>query len=688
MKSIKSRMVLFFTAVILVLMAGLGVILIQVVSQNLLSSTREHLVDMAAKEAEYIAARVHGRFDYVSSLALMSIITDEEVAIEEKIAFFEKEAQRTGYLAFAFADRDGNSTVFNQKRETTNIAARDYFQRALRGETVCSDVIISSATGEIVLIYAAPVYKDGGIVGVFYGRVDGAVLSDIVSEVQYKTTGYAYMVNNQGVTVAHKNVELVKMQDNDIENAKTDPSLAELGALTEQMTTRQQGSGSYTYNGVKKLVSFAPVPDTDWIVAFGIEEREVLAERNVQRNVIIVACAISVLIGALITFFVSSSIAKPIRKITSVAQQIAQGNFDVSLSVNSKDEIGQLSSAFNDTIRQLVNYQEYIDEISSALASVAQGDLTISLQKEYAGQFQKLKDNLQSMLEHLNRTLLQIQQAANQVDSGAGQVANGAQALSQGATEQASAIEELSASITEVTQQIKQNAENAKSAHDKAVFAGKELGTSTDQMHSMIEAMKQITQKSSEISKIVKIIDDIAFQTNILALNAAVEAARAGAAGKGFAVVADEVRNLAGKSAEAAKSTTVLIEETIAAVENGSKIAGQTATSMQETAEATTDAVRLIDNIAQASRQQATSIVQINQGIEQVSAVVQTNAATAEESAAASEELSGQSNLLNDLIEAFRLREAEQSIGYAQPRSTQSAEAAPQQQYSTTGSKY
>ena len=232
-----------------------------------------------------------------------------------------------------------------------------------------------------------------------------------------------------------------------------------------------------------------------------------------------------------------------------------------------------------------------------------------------------------------------------------------AQALSQGATEQASSIEELSASITEITDQINKNAENAKQANDSAEHAGREIMNSNEQMRSMVEAMDEITVKSSEISKIIKVIDDIAFQTNILALNAAVEAARAGAAGKGFAVVADEVRNLASKSAEAAKGTTVLIEESIAAVQSGSEIARRTAEMLDESANVTRQAVSLIEKITEASIMQAESAAQINVGVEQISSVVQTNSATSEESAAASEELSGQAELLKSLVGKFRLRE-------------------------------
>lgn len=439
------------------------------------------------------------------------------------------------------------------------------------------------------------------------------------------------------------------------------------GQAYKEISNGKDYFGEADILGSKYMTGYAPIYDSNKqiigisFVGVPIESvNSILNEGMVSTVRAVVLLTVFILIiAAIITYFVSNGIAKPIKKVTTVAQQIADGNFDVELSVNSKDEVGQLAKAFNLTIERLINYQGYIDEISETLLSVSNGDLTVTAKREYVGQFKKLKDNMQALLTNLNSTLLQINESAAQVDSGAEQVANGAQALSQGATEQASSIEELSASITEVTEQIRKSADNAKSAHDKAEFAEKELHSSNGQMKDMITAMDQITLKSSEISKIIKIIDDIAFQTNILALNAAVEAARAGAAGKGFAVVADEVRNLAGKSAEAAKSTTVLIGETIEAVENGSQIANRTADSLNKSAKVTIDVVSLIDEIARSSQEQATAIVQINQGIEQISSVVQTNAATAEESAAASEELSGQSNMLKELISEFKLRDTE-----------------------------
>lgn len=655
MKSIQLKLLVIFTSIIIVLNTSVGALTRTLVLDKLLQDTSGHLVSMAQQESKYIGASLEADLKYVSALAQNQVISESESTLEDQVTFFEAEAKRAGFVLFGYADRTGKAVILNSSKEKNDVADREFFKEALKGNPASSDLMFSKLDGKPVIVFAAPVYENGNIKGVLYGRKDGLLLSEIISKLNYKNTGYAYMINNQGTTVAHKNTDLVLAQDNDIENMKDDASLTELGNLTKKMTEGTVGDGEYVYNGISKIVGYAPVENTPWTVVFGVEKSEILSEiKGIQKSLLIVFILTGAA-GALVTFFASRSISRLIKRVTSAAKEIADGNFDVILSIKAKDEVGQLADAFNATLNRLKNYQGYIDEISDSLLQIGNGNLQVSLQREYVGQFRRIKENLETLVNGLSETLLQIHQASEQVDSGAGQVANGAQALSQGATEQASSVEELSASLFEVTQQVKQNAEDAKQARDKATETGAELTRSNEQMQDMMEAMKDITEKATEISKIIKIIDDIAFQTNILALNAAVEAARAGASGKGFAVVAQEVRNLAAKSAEAAKSTSLLISETVESVNNGVLIVDKTALSLDKGSQEALVSAELIDKIAEASENQASAIIQINQGIEQISSVVQTNAATAEESAAASEELSSQANMLKELISRFDL---------------------------------
>jgi len=405
-----------------------------------------------------------------------------------------------------------------------------------------------------------------------------------------------------------------------------------------------------------------------------------LSAQSSAATIIIIAVILAALLfSVFIALYIARSISKPIGEMADAAERMSEGDLSVQINVDSKDEIGQLGASFSKTI---VYIKDCIKDISVNLSRMAEGDLCIAHTMDYKNDFIGLQKSITGIVLSFNDTLTQIKRSSEQVSSGSEQVSNGAQALAQGATEQASSIQELSASITEISAQVKNNAEYAASASVNVNNVRSEIETSNQHMGDMVTAMSQISDSSSQIGKIIKTIEDIAFQTNILALNAAVEAARAGSAGKGFAVVADEVRNLASKSAEAAKNTTSLIENSVRQVENGTKIADETAKSLLKVVEAAKVVSDNVEQISQASNQQADAISQVTLGVDQISSVVQTNSATAEESAAASEELSGQAQSMKTLVEKFKLRnQADQD----QKVQSQPQQSQPEEIYSGNG---
>jgi methyl-accepting chemotaxis protein len=371
------------------------------------------------------------------------------------------------------------------------------------------------------------------------------------------------------------------------------------------------------------------------------------------------------ILGAVATILLATTITrgivKPVKEIEKAAGEMARGSLHVELSYESKDELGNLADSMRKTIFNIGNI---IDDITYLLGSMASGDFQVGskCREQYVYDYEPIMEALRNIRNNLSDALFRINESSDQVANGSEQVSSGAQALSQGATEQASSIQELAATINDISNQINSNAQNAKEARKEAEGAEKNVQTSNQKMAEMNQAMLQISDKSNEIGKIIKTIEDIAFQTNILALNAAVEAARAGEAGKGFAVVADEVRNLASKSGDAAKNTTLLIEESMHAVENGTKISTDTAKSMQQVVESTKRIKMIIENVAEASDKQAVAVNQVTQGIDQISSVVQTNSATAEQSAAASEELSGQAQIMKGQVEQFKLYNGSETV--------------------------
>lgn len=375
--------------------------------------------------------------------------------------------------------------------------------------------------------------------------------------------------------------------------------------------------------------------------------------------------AVAFVVIVFMSLYSTRSIKHPIVELENAAKSMAKGDYDPIISYKSQDELGSLAESMRS---MMSTTKAVIVDTQRGLQEIANGNFGVAPETEYIGVFKAVQDSIYKIISRMSSAMLTVQKTADQVTSGSEQLSIGAQALSMGATEQSAAVEELAATVSKISDQISQSALNANESKRVVQKAASQLTVGNEKMRHMISAMNEISNTSDEIGKIIKTIEDIAFQTNILALNAAVEAARAGAAGKGFAVVADEVRNLAGKSAVAAKNTTDLIESSINAVKNGTQIADETAKALEEVVEGARKSSELVEKIATVMEEQSEAIIQVTKGMEQISTVVQTNSATAEESAASSEELSSQSQLLHGIVSRFTLmkdvREETQSYNY------------------------
>ena len=435
----------------------------------------------------------------------------------------------------------------------------------------------------------------------------------------------------------------IAVQEEILELAKTDMPAAEIKLLDEYQPLVERA--------VNSLINISAVVESE-------AESDYLSTVSMQRQLIFEELGIAggaLIITIILSIYLTRAITRPIRQLEKAAGQIVEGDFDIEVTYQSKDELGSLANAFKNMTSIL---EEVIADASRLLQEMSDGNFDVRTQAEarYVGKLQGLLLAIRKLNRDLSSTMGQINTSADQVASGSGQVSSGAQALAQGATEQAAAVEELAATIAGISQQVKDTAENARSARNQTSMAGDVVEECNRQMHDMMAAMEEITRTSDEIGKIIKTIEDISFQTNILALNAAVEAARAGEAGKGFAVVAEEVRSLANKSSVASNDTAALIEGSLEAVARGKDLAGATAESLSKVVEEVRVAAATVDKIADAADAQAGAVEQVTVGVDQISDVVQTNSATSEESAAASAELSHQAEILKDLVARFRLR--------------------------------
>ncbi len=548
MKSIKTKMMVIFTAIILVLTVTLGLVTIVIVSNDLRILSKESLQNEAQTEAKYIAESVQKELTYLSALAENPIVYSDNYSTQEKIEFFSDEADRTYYLAYGIIDENGMGTVMDGSGVTFDISQDPRYQLAKSGQPCTTDIIISPATGELVLSVMAPIYTDGEVTKVVYGRLGGEYYSFVADTIGLGETGYGYLVNSEGVVVAHPNRELVKSQFNLIEEGKNNPEYAELGnIIANEVVVGNVGYGEYFFEGTTRLVGYTPVAGTLWYVVAAQQESEILENVNAVRNVLIIIVVVSMIIGALVTLFMSNNIAKPILKVTKDIEK--KSNLDFTSEENSevakfekrKDEIGKMVKSMN---KMSENIRDFVIKTQESGEHVAAS----------SEQLTATADQTAIASDEVSRTIQEIAEGANDQARDTEKTVNNVEELGSLLEEDSKLVENLDESIKEI------DIEKRKGI-DIIELLVKQTEENNITSESVYNAIMSNNESAEKIENASTMIQNIAEQTNLLALNAAIEAARAGDAGKGFAVVADEIRNLAEQSNNFTSEIEVVIHE-------------------------------------------------------------------------------------------------------------------------------
>ena len=633
MKSIKTKLILFFSMVLIIVCGGLGAVSYITSSNALINNVKETLPQMAGQAAKIVEARVEEQFLALETLASTNEISSSSNSWNNKAVILTTEAKRGGHLYLGIADPHGTLTL--NTGEAVNIKDRDYFKKAMAGGRGVSDPVISKLTGGVTIMYAVPIKENGQIVGVLAASRDND-LKAITEDITFAKTGKTFMINKQGVKVAHSNQELIIKMDNDLENVKTNPSLQSLVDIEKQMIEGKSDVGEYEYGGIMKYLGFSPVRGTEWSIAVAAPKDEVLSGLIVLEGAVIISSIVFIVIGAIIVLFFSGVLTKGISAASNHLQVLAKGDFSIDVpekDLKAKDEIGDMA-------RAVTSMQNSIREM---IRNIKENSISVDSQSE----------SLAAVSEEMTSTSENVSNAIQEVARGTG-------SQSENLLNITGVLNHFGEAINKMVIDINNIDANTRSVNSMASESNEDMKELIDSVNKMSSSFKEFIEKISsigysveKINEITMLINDIADQTNLLALNASIEAARAGEAGRGFAVVAEEIRKLAEQSKESSESINTLISgitvETNTMIEISNVMDDELnsqISAINSTISSFKKIVNAIDEVIPRIEAVNTSASIINneknnilEKVESISAIAEEVSATAEEIAASSEEM-------------------------------------------------
>jgi methyl-accepting chemotaxis protein len=523
-----------------------------------------------------------------------------------------------------------------------NISDSNHFRRSNEGSTVISTITLNGQTGNANFIISAPIFENDNIIGTVFGKIDfGYFEKDFVSPIKIGESGFVSITGKDGLYISHPNRStLLKVNRQKI-------GITDTEAKNGAGVIRHQQEGQDAFSAIRI------VPETGWMIIVTAISDELLAALNQLTLINGIISLVMLVLAGLVSIYFTGKIKTPLVKAVKMLDELAKGKYGNRIEVKSRDEMEEMADSMN---RLASDLQSATTSINNAMRLVAEGNLSQTVDADLKGELKTLQTSVNESIDLLSETISHVVTTSDMVKTGTDEILSAADNLANGNSQQAASLEEITSSMNEIESQTRQNDENAAQANQLASNALITVREGNQKMNTLQQSMVKINETSTNVSKVIKAIDEIAFQTNLLALNAAVEAARAGKYGKGFAVVADEVRNLAGRSAVAAKDTTELIETSIREVENGVTSSDETAAVLTEITGAVEKITDLVSEISSSSAEQSRGIVEVNKGLSLVNNVVQQNSSIAEETSASAQELSSSANRLQNLVKVFVLK--------------------------------